>query len=338
MIFYGREFIFDEILIDGLVVYFDRHTTSVTEDSLNLWAAIGATDKESEKWFFRAFLKSILMAIKNRIKKSTSITHILKLDRLKRRDRATLDAESDDEYEYEGDRSSRASDESVRAASTPADVTSDTGGVKPSELSAALEALSTDVSMRDDSSLKTDIQPTKSSTSNTPLRRSRTRAAGKKGTDTPGPSPPAQRLPTVVFNHLIVYDLVAYPLDLLTETHSEHVMKDATTVRIKKFTLDRDDITGKPTVKNGPRIPLPADDFGDKFGDAFGGALVKNNTYQIASIFAHSYANRILKIKGKDKKPSLMKNGGNSSTSSVHSSTSTVIGKVVAIHDPATYS
>lgn len=343
MIFYGQEIIFDEIVIDGLVVYFDRRTTSLTENSLNLWAAIGVTNKESEKWFFRAFVKSILMAIKNRIRKNTSIVHMLKLDRLKRREKAAFSADSDDDDDDDddGDKSSMNSEDVIQS---PADGTIGRGASENS-LASALESLPAGESMQEGSFTQLSSKPfsTSSSATASSLRRSRQRFGTKKGIDATLPTPtptPVQRLPTVEFNHLIIYDLVAYPLDLLTETHSEHVFKDNSKIYLKKFTLDRDDITGKPLTKNGPRVPLPADDFGDKFGDAFGGALVKHNTYQIASIFAHSYANRILKIKAKEKRHShagIQKEVNNSMNPLLSSqSSSIVIGKVVAISDPVT--
>jgi len=355
MIFYGREIIFDEIVIDGLVVYFDRQTTSSAEDSLNLWVAIGALNKESEKWFFRAFMKSILMAIKNRIQKNTSITHILKLDRIGKRRQSTSDSDSNSDNDDDDDdgkqASSRLSDDSVELGS----VGGATSRIKVSDSSAALKALNTDESVYDTSSVKdahsVKLSPCKPSetaaSSSTSIRRSRNRFGMRRGggggaevvvASVPVTTTPVKKqLPTVEFNHLIIYDLLAYPLEFLTETHMDQVFNKASTVRLKKFTLDRDDVTGKPKERNGPRIPLPADDFGDKFGDAFGGALVKYNTYQIASIFAHSYANRILKIKPKSERKQSRVFKDNCSTNSLASSTSTVtvVGKVIAIHDPS---
>ena len=66
-------------------------------------------------------------------------------------------------------------------------------------------------------------------------------------------------LPTVVFNRLLVYDLVAHPLDLLSKSHAKvDPNSKAATIKIKLFHMNHKDVTGKPVKKGGPRIVLPA--------------------------------------------------------------------------------
>lgn len=227
-ILYLKAIKFDEIVIDGLEVYFERNHTETTENSLNVWRAVGAKDKDTEKSIFHTILMGIWGAIKNRVRKQ-SLLHKLKVSLLAKSSVKHRDEEDGEFGHLNCDASDRAS------------VRSSDGNPKP--------------------------------------------AASTKTSST---------LPTVEFNRLNVYKLVAHPLDLLTRTQSQFDLARQNTILIPHFFMDHKDCTGKPKQKGGPRVALPADDFGDKFGDAFGAALVTNNSFAIASILAHSYMNRTL--------------------------------------------
>ena len=58
---------FDTIIIDGFEWYFEKAHTDTTVFSLNIWAAIGATDKDSEKNILRSIIMGIWKAIRVRI-------------------------------------------------------------------------------------------------------------------------------------------------------------------------------------------------------------------------------------------------------------------------------
>lgn len=225
-ILYVKSIKFDEIVIDGLEIYFERNHTETVEDSLNAWHAVGAKDKDAEKTIFKSILMGIWGAIKNRIHKQSLLTK-LKNSVLNKMNVAP-DEDEEDEFI-----SSRHNSDSVRSNQSLSSVVSTT-------------------------STRKNQKP----------------------------------LPTVEFNRLNVYDLVAHPLDLLTRTQSRYDLAKQNMIMIPHFYMSHKDCTGKPKRKGDPRVALPADDFGDKFGDAFGGSLVSNNSFAIASILAHSYINR----------------------------------------------
>lgn len=211
---------FEEIVIDSLEVYFERVTTDSTENSLNIWAAIGVKDKDSEKSMLRGVIMGIWQAIINRMKKPFSQSEGSNIDY------DLLDGE---------------------------------------------DTLNEDATVVGDESV-TEDEP-KSPRSLAMLKK--TESGNKK---TP--------LPTVEFHRLLVVDLRAHPLDLLASKHSSVGYKKSNNIYIKLFYMHRHDVTGKPRRKGGPRVALPADEFGDKFGDAFGAALVSNNPLSIGSMLA----------------------------------------------------
>lgn len=240
---------FEEIIIDSLEVYFERVTTSTTENSLNVWAAIGVKDKDAEKSMLRGVIMGIWQAIINRMKKN-----ITKPFSFSNEDNIDYDNYEDEEVTTAGD---NKTDEKSNTGSN----TNNTNNNSDRDVDAAT-----------DNSIKNNNE---SETQSSRQSLKRVESNSKKN------------LPTVEFHRLLVIDLRAHPLDLLAAKNSS-IGKKSNNIYIKLFYMHRHDVTGQPKYRGGPRIALPADDFGDKFGDAFGGALVANNSLSIGGLIAAS--------------------------------------------------
>ena len=65
-------------------------------------------------------------------------------------------------------------------------------------------------------------------------------------------------LPTVEFERLIILNLRAYPLDLVSKTHMRTPENTSLPIKVNLFHQTRADVTGPPRVKGGSRVPLPA--------------------------------------------------------------------------------
>lgn len=70
--------------------------------------------------------------------------------------------------------------------------------------------------------------------------------------------------PTVEFSRLIILNLRAYPLDLLSKTHMKQPENTTLPIRVAIFHQTRKDVTGRPRSEGGDRVALPAETFGDR--------------------------------------------------------------------------
>ena len=55
-------------MIDTIDIYFERAHTSYARNSLNLWAAMGVTDKSKEKTLLKSMIDAIFLAIRRRLR------------------------------------------------------------------------------------------------------------------------------------------------------------------------------------------------------------------------------------------------------------------------------
>ena len=206
---YGKVLSFDQVIIDSVEVYFEKPTSPEVRSSLNFWSAIGVETKDEAHHKLSSFFHFVVGKIKSKMAMSLSFTSAHR-EKDEEDDGGEDEDVGEDETDDGGDASYGSRKSSVTSVEDGPAVghrhrkSSDGGGLSQGYLTA-----------------------------------SRKLSSG---------APPAQRQRVVKeplkveLNSLVVLNLVAHPLDLLSGVHMNAFKH--TDIRLKCFHMTRKELTG----------------------------------------------------------------------------------------------